>query len=58
MNKKANPEEVKAVQITIKLTQEDKDKLDAVAKRNSITRSNVLRELIKRSSLCEILDKD
>ena len=39
MNKKANPEEVKAVQITIKLTQEDKDKLDAVAKRNSITRS-------------------
>ena len=58
MNKKANPEDVKAVQITIKLTQLEKDKLDAIAKCNKITQGNVLRELVKRSRTCARLTKD
>lgn len=58
MNRKANPEDVKAVQITIKLTQADKDKLDAIAECSKITQGNVIRALIKKSRPCARLSKD
>ena len=54
MNKKANPEDVKKLQITIKLTRSDLDRLEMMANCNEITKASVIRTLIWKTKPCDL----
>ena len=58
MNRNRNPKNVKTQNLTIRITDEDMQKLDAVADYNDITRANAMRALIRKSRANTRLLKD
>ena len=58
MNRNRNPKNVKTHNLTIRITAEDMQKLDAVADYNDITRANAMRGLIRKSRANTKLLKD
>lgn len=54
MNRKANPEDVKKLQITIRLTKADLDRLEMMSSCNEITRGSVIRTLIHKNKICNL----
>lgn len=58
MNRKNDKDLVKSKNLTIRLTQSELHKLDAVADYNNITRANAMRGLIRKSRANTRLLKD
>lgn len=58
MNRKSNPEDVKNINLTIRMTSASISKLDAIVQCSGLSRANVVRELIKTSVTCDQLKKD
>lgn len=57
MNKKT-PNEQKSTTITIRMKQEYRSKLENIAKLNDLSLGNVLRGLVAKASLKEVITKD
>ena len=58
MNRKKNQEDVKNINVTIRMTSASISKLDAIADCSGLSRANVIRELVKASVTCDHLKKD
>mgnify|MGYP003143913638 CR=1 FL=1 len=58
MNKKNNPKNVKNINVTIRMTASDIQKLDSIVECSKLTRANVLRALVNKSKPCTKLRKD
>ena len=57
MNKKT-PNEQKSTNITIRMREQDRAKLEGIAKLNEISLGNVLRQLVVKADTKEVMLKD
>ena len=58
MNQNRNPKNVKSLNVTIRMTKADIEKLDMIADYNDISRANAMRALIRKSRANTKLLKD
>ena len=58
MNQNRNPKNVKSLNVTIRMTEADIEKLDIIADYNDISRANAMRALVRKSRANTRLLKD
>tara|TARA_R110000796_G_scaffold22802_1_gene65751 strand:+ start:285 stop:461 length:177 start_codon:yes stop_codon:yes gene_type:complete len=58
MNQNRNPKNVKSLNVTIRMTEADIEKLDIIADYNDISRANAMRALVRKSRVNSKLLKD